>query len=111
MKNTFLILSLIGIFVILIINSISEPKQTHISEISDKNLNKQVKITGKIFQIKQAKEYQIISIKDNSAKIEASCKCNISKDNMNKTIEVIGKVNKYQNNFQIYADKIILVRE
>lgn len=67
-------------------------------------------IQGEVFNIKSYKEskFQIISIKDNTGKIDITTNKILNLIN-NQTIIVIGKVTQYKEGLQIQADKIINV--
>ena len=103
--------SIIGILILLFISTISEPDLIPIKEITDKNLNQQVKIQGSIENIKSFKDYDfiILSVQDETRKIDVlldkTPEFVLAK---NQKITCIGKVSQYQNVLQIQADKIIL---
>lgn len=69
-------------------------------------LNKKVKINGIISNIKDKETFKILSVSDSSGDIDVLCEC---KDNtkMNLQVEVTGKIQDYNGNLQIQADKII----
>jgi len=104
-----LTISLIGIFLLLLLLNILEPKLINIENINEKLINKKIKIQGKIFNIKTYKEsdFQIILIKDNTGQIKTTINKILNLKN-NQTIILIGKVTQYKKNLQIQADKIIL---
>ena len=101
-----LIISIAGIFLLLFLSNILEPKIININEINEKMLNQKVKISGSIFRIESKEDFQIISIVDETGKIEVLCECD-SNLQENQNIEVIGRVQEYEKYLQIQADKII----
>ncbi|MDP3027746.1 MAG: hypothetical protein Q8N63_08640 [Nanoarchaeota archaeon] len=112
MENLFkisLITSLTGIFVLLILSNILEPKLMNIEQINEKMLNRKVKVQGEIFNIKsyEDSDFQIISIKDNTGKIDVTTDKILNMTN-NQEIIVIGSVQEYKQYLQIRADKINL---
>lgn len=98
-------ISLIGIIILLILASILEPKSKEINEITNKDLNKKIKIEGKIIEIKNYDDLQILTLTKNSFFIDVVLyeKSNFSRQ---EEISVIGKINKYKKNLQIIADTI-----
>ncbi len=117
LKKLSLIITLIGIFFLLILLNISEPKLKNISEITIKDLNKNVKIKGGIISIKEyetntKENFLILTVKDKTGKIEVlitnqknqALNRQLTK---NQTLIIIGKVSQYKDTMQIQAEKII----
>ena len=108
--KTSLIMSLIGIFLLLFLTNILNPKQISIEQINEKLLNKKVQVQGQILNIRtyENQNFQVILIKDSTAEIEIITNkiTNLQKD---KNIIVIGKITTYKEDLQITADKIILI--
>jgi DNA/RNA endonuclease YhcR with UshA esterase domain len=105
-----LTISLIGIFLLLTLSNILEPKLINIEKINDRLINKKIKIQGEISNIKTYEDsnFQTISIRDNTGKIEVTIDKILNLKN-NQTIILIGKVTQYKEYLQIKADKIINV--
>ena len=103
-----LIVSLIGIFLLLLLLKTLEPRLISIEKINGELINKNVKIQGEIFNIKlyEDSNFQVIAIKDNTGKIEVTINKILNFTN-NQNITIIGKVQEYNENLQINADKII----
>ena len=111
MKKIALIISLIGIFILLILINLQEPKISEINSLSNKRLNEEVKIQGKIIDLKIFQSnFTITKIKDNSGFIEVICNCPQIKKLQNSTLQITGKLTEYQSNLQIQADKILFVK-
>lgn len=115
MKNLFkisLIISIAGILLLLFLSAVLEPKPTKINNITEKMLNKKVKVSGTIEKIEDKETFQILSIKDETGKIEVLCECennneiNLTTKNAQEVI-VTGKVQEYKNSLQLNAEKII----
>ncbi len=104
-KKISLSISLIGIITLLILANILEPKLKNINEITNKDLNKKIKLQGKISEIKNYDHLQILTLTKNSFFIDVILyeKSNFSKE---EEVLVIGRVNKYKKNLQIIADFI-----
>ena len=102
-----LTISLIGIFLLLFISSTYNPKQISINDINNKLLNKQIKIKATIFNIRDFKDsdFQIISVKDETGKIDITTNKILNLSN-NQTIIIIGKVTQYNKFLQITADTL-----
>jgi preprotein translocase subunit YajC len=93
-----LVISILGIFILLLIISNLQPKK--ISNYSELAEGDYVHVTGKIISLKNYQDFSLIKL-DNNITITCNCKFRV-----NSTIKVIGKVELYQNNLQISADKI-----
>jgi len=107
--SLFFVISLIGVFLLLILSNILEPRLISIEKINDKLIDKKVKVQGEIFNIKTYKDsdFQVISIKDKTGKIDITIDKILNLKN-NQTITIIGKVTQYKQYLQIQADKILL---
>ena len=101
-------ISLIGILFLLFITNTQRPTLTNIENINNKLLNKNVKVQGEIFNIRSYEDsnFQVISIKDETGKIDVTINQILDLEN-NKNIIVIGKITQYKEFIQIQADKII----
>ncbi|MBI2663118.1 hypothetical protein HYX15_01145 [Candidatus Woesearchaeota archaeon] len=101
--------SLIGVFIILIIAETLEVKQYGISSITDKEVDKKVKIVGTISSIVETPGLFILDIIDETGKMKVVI---FKEDDLgfNKydEIEVTGKVIKYRNYLEIEAETISL---
>jgi len=106
-----LLISIFGILTLLILLTTLEPTITKISEIESKYLNKNIKIIGKITNIKDYKQYNffILTISDSTSKIDVlveyleNKKPNFSK---NQNILITGRLTQYKDNLQIQANEI-----
>ncbi len=107
--KTTLSISLIGIFLLLFLSEFFSPNLTNISNINNKLLNQKTQVQGQIFNIRTFEDsnFQIISIKDSTGKIDITLNNLINITN-NQNITVIGKITEYNQTLQIQADKIIL---
>ena len=103
-----LIISLIGILILLSISSILQPKQTNISKINIKQLNKNIQVSGEIIEIRtfEDSDFQIITIKDSTGEIKITSDTILDLTN-NQNIIIIGKITEYQGELQIQANKIL----
>jgi len=102
-----LIISLIGIFLLLILSNFLEPKLIGIEKINNGLIDKKVRVQGKIFDTRiYSSDFQVISIKDETGKVDiTSPPINVSLD---QEIIVTGTVKEYKQYLQVWADKIIL---
>lgn len=112
-----LTISLLGIITLLILASILEPSLKNINEIKNKDINKKIKIEGKIKNTKTIKNdntresFQILMISDKTGEIDAvfNAKSNSNLLNLktNQYIIIIGRVTQYKGRLQIQVEKII----
>jgi DNA/RNA endonuclease YhcR with UshA esterase domain len=100
-----LIISIVGIFLLLFLANTLQPRLTAIEEINDKMINKKITIKATIFRIADRETFKILSVKDETGKIDVLCDCQDIKNNQEVTIT--GKVKEYNQYLQIQADKII----
>ncbi len=103
-----LAISLIGIFLLLFLANTLQPKLINIEDINNKLLNKKVQVQGTVFNIRTYKDknFQVISIKDETGKIDITLNNPVNITN-NQNIIVVGTIKEYKKNLQIQADKII----
>lgn len=104
-----LIISLIGIFFLLFLARILEPKQTNIENINDKFLNQKVKLHGTILKVTDKETFKILSVADATGKIDVLCGCKNNLIANNQTVVITGAIQSYKGNLQISADKIIKI--
>jgi uncharacterized protein YdeI (BOF family) len=98
-----LAISLLGTLLLLFLSNL-EPKLTTISQLNQTELEKRVKIQGRIINAKQIKSnFYILTVEDSSGRIEVLLNKNLSN---NRTLEIIGNLNKYKGKLQIKADII-----
>ena len=110
MRNLFkisLIISIAGILLLLFLSTVLEPKLTKINNINEKMLNKKVKVSGTIERIQDKETFQILTIKDETGKIDVLCNCKNNATKTNEKVEVIGTVQEYKNSLQLNAEKIM----
>ncbi len=106
-----LICSIIGIFILLLINENLTLSSSNISQINSTMLDKDIKIKGSITKIKETPGLIILEVQDSNAKIPVI----VFKDNQNATlkkgyiIEVEGTVTKYQDLIEIQAKRIKII--
>lgn len=108
-----LTLSLIGILLLLIMINNQPIQNLSISKISNDHLNKQIAIQGQVINLKTHPTLQIITIQSLINKtsqipvIAYNSNLTINTTN-NSTFIIIGKVQQYNNQLEIIADKIII---
>jgi len=98
-----LIISFLGIIILLFISG-REPAPTAILNISNLTLGAEVKIQGNMTGIRElSKDFYSLTIKDSTASIEVILDKNFSSS---KTLEILGKLESYNNRTQVRAEKI-----
>ena len=102
----FLILSLSGIFILIIISNIIEPKLSKINDIDRENIEEFVKIRGDIIKVRNIGNITLLDIKDETGEINGIIYENVNIMMENNT-ETIGKVINYENELEIEIRKII----
>jgi DNA/RNA endonuclease YhcR with UshA esterase domain len=99
-------ISLLGIILLLILTNTLPAKKLEIQEINLNHLNKKLTTEGKITRVNNFQDFQILTITKDSYSIDILLdqKTNLTNEN----IIVTGRLEKYQNQFQIRAEIIIL---
>jgi DNA/RNA endonuclease YhcR with UshA esterase domain len=96
----FLALSLAGIFLLLFLSKTLEPPLSPINQLSEKNLNQQVKVQASITSIitPRGYDFQILVLQDKTANITAilDSLTNLT-SNKTKTYFITGKIQEYSN--------------
>jgi len=101
-----LIVSLIGVFSLLLLSNIPLPLTT-ISGLENKTLGSRVRIMGNLTSpYELAEDFYSMNFKDATGEIKIILNENFTS---NKTVEVTGLLSEYQNKTQIQAEKIIEV--
>lgn len=102
-------ITLLGILLLLFISTL-EPKPSNISDITQKQLNKKVKIQGTIFNIRfyNQSNFQVISVRDQTGKVDITSNKILNLKN-NQNITVIGKIKEYKQFLQVQAEKITFI--
>ncbi len=106
-NNTYIYsaISIAGIFILLLLSFILQPKLINIENIDENLINQKVRIRGRIIQEKNYdNDFSVLTIKDKTASIEVTCNC---KNLQGKNAEIIGRITEYGQELQIQADKII----
>lgn len=99
--------SIVGIFLLLLILELSEVQSYQIANITNSQIDKTVKVTGKITKIKETPGLLILDIKDNTGVITAIAFKNKAVElEKNSIIEMTGKVQKYKDKLEIIANQI-----
>ena len=96
-----------GIFLLLAIIKFQTIESVQISSINSQSIGKEIKITGNIISFKEYENnFKILRIKDNKDIITVTCNCLEIKPYLNKTLEITGKIEEYNNQLQINTNKI-----
>lgn len=109
-KKMYVIISL-AIFSLLIFSYMYEPPLKNIKNISQKDLNKMVRIRGKATQLKEyttktQEKLIIVTLEDTTGSIDIVLFSKSNKITVNQTVTVQGKVSEYNGEFTIIPDKI-----
>jgi RecJ-like exonuclease len=105
LKLSFIV-SIVGIFILLIILEYQEIPFYQIKDITKDHLEKSVKIQGTIITIKETPGLYLLKVKDTKiipVMIFKEEEIDIKK---NSKVEIEGKVTEYKNELEIIADKI-----
>ncbi len=106
LKLSFVI-AIVGILLLLVLANILPSQQIKIEKINNKLLNKKITTSGEILNLINYDNFQIISIQDETGKIDITFNKILNLKKAQK-ITVIGKITEYKGNLQIQADKIIV---
>lgn len=107
-KNISLSIVIIGTFLLLFIYQYQEYPILEISSINSKNINKNAMIIGQVTSIKNypSSNFQILALTDKSNTIPVTIDTitNIQKF---ENLSILGKINVFNDKFQLNAEKII----
>ena len=109
-KKISLAVSIIGILALLIISANIKPPPYDLKDIDNTLLNKQVTVSGTIFNVRNYDDFQVISIKDDTGRIDITADSNLDLE-YDTTILVSGEVREYNEYLQIRADSIKIIQE
>ncbi|GEM_PF-4665598 len=102
-----IISAILGISLLIIINEELETTQTQINSLSEKDINKRVKVEGIIKEVENKDKITFLEIEDKTGKIKTIIfKPNSVILKRGTVVEVEGKVSLNNNKFQIYAETI-----
>ncbi|MBU0929871.1 MAG: hypothetical protein KJ623_02270 [Nanoarchaeota archaeon] len=106
--NICLLLSILGVFCLLIFGEFSELEETPIKDIDYRLMDQIVKTSGMIDNIRETKGLYILDLKENSDKIIVIIfkKGNLTFEK-NSRISVEGSVTEYDGQTEIIAKRII----
>jgi aspartyl-tRNA synthetase len=98
------IISITGILLLLSLSHLLPVPEKTISQLTERDIDQIIKISGKITNSRQISEdFYILTLNDSTGPIQVLC----SEEIKEKQIKVIGKIQKYKGNLQIQAEKII----
>ncbi|MDD5650529.1 MAG: OB-fold nucleic acid binding domain-containing protein [Candidatus Nanoarchaeia archaeon] len=107
--NLSLVVSIFGIFCLLLLAENLELKETPIKDINYKLMDQRVKTSGYIDRIFETKGLYLLDLKNNSSKITVLI---FKKENItllkNSYVSVEGTVTEYKNQTEIIAKKVLL---
>jgi len=106
----FLALSLIGILLLLFLSTHLSPKEMEISEITEKEISKNVKVQGSITNVKafSGSRFQLLTLEDETGRIKVTAFSDEKFNLTNKQVIVMGRVSEYNKELQIDAEEIHL---
>jgi RecJ-like exonuclease len=109
------IISIFSTFLILALSLYLEPKTSKISEIKSKSLDEWIRIQGRVLDIKKFRSNDslqtltLINIDDYTGSIIV-----VSRNNLDikfgQQVEVLGKIIEYEDNLEIEASKIKIIK-
>ena len=103
------VISIIGIFLLLSLAEFSQPKFYLINDITEKQLDTQIKIEGTITKTKDLPGLLLFDLKDNTSKMTVVAfkdfEINLTKG---YNVSVTGKIAEYNNVLEIIADEITI---
>ncbi len=109
----FFVLSLISILILAFISQHIEPQKLNIADITEKNLNQNIRVEAKIISLKnfENQSFQILNLKDETGIITATANSrNPFKLDLSKNYTILGKISEYNNTLQISIDKIEILK-
>jgi short-subunit dehydrogenase len=102
-----LVVSLIGILLLTYISSLISPQERDVSSLSEKDLNKKVKIYGEIISIDNYDSFAVINIFTNGSKIQGLINNANITISSNHNYSFFGRITEYNHTLQINIEKIL----
>ena len=99
-------MTIIGIIILFLVSSKVKIKEYPINKLSKEVLEQEVKITGKIKNLKQTKDLTILTVEDKTDSIKVVLYEKNIELKLGLKIEVIGKFKVYQKEFEIEANEV-----
>jgi len=99
-KKISFAISLMGIVTLLFLSIILPVKEVKIGEINKNMMNKKIQVSGEIFNIREYDNFQVISIKDETGKIDITLDKIVELTNGQKII-VIGRIGEFNGFLQV----------
>jgi len=93
-----LAISLLGILALFLLSNLIQPVEINTNSTAKEN--ELVKITGRIIKEKSYEDFSVLTLQDSIGNIAVSCNC---KGFENKSVEITGKTEIYNNKLQIRA--------
>ena len=112
-QKIFLVLSLISLLILIIISQNISPLQPKLANITEENLNQNIKIQVNIESIKnfENQSFQLLTLKDSTGTLTGTTNSrNPLKLDLSKNYTIFGKVSEYNNTIQISINKIELIK-
>ncbi len=109
--NISLFMAIIGIIILFFISDKIKIKEYNLNEISEELIDKEIKINGKIEDIKELKNSLLLTLSENKNKLKVIIykKDKIVGLKKNQMIEVTGKLKIYEKEFEIEAEEIKII--
>ena len=105
-----LIMSIIGILSLLLIVEFFPPELIKIKDITEEHLEKSIRTQGTITQIKATPGLVRLKLKDSNKLITVILFTEEEQNiELNSKVEILGKIESYQYELEILADKITLL--
>lgn len=108
LEKAALIIAVLGTILLIFLSENLEPRMTSISNITSKDIDNTVKISGNITYIKNYESSSLFRIEDNTGKIYAIFYGNANLTKGDYAI-IAGKVTEYRGILEIEAEKISLL--
>ena len=108
LEKVALITSLLGVAALLFLSQQLEPKLVKISDINENLLGNNVRVQGKISEVKENEGMLIFSLKEDNSSITIIAYKNKQEVSIEKErlVEVTGRVKEFRNKVEIEAESI-----
>jgi hypothetical protein len=104
-QKLFLVASLLGIFMLLVLSLTLNPKEISACSINKTQDNEKVSIKGIVIDERVLSEnFKLLILKNNGCEVDITCNC--LQSFINNNVSIAGKVQTYNNKKQISAEMI-----
>ena len=103
------IIALVGILILIILSQQISPEIINVEDAKNMSVHKPVAITGRILSVNDYDGFQVLLLQDSTGIMKITSYSKKPIDKPTEEVLIIGKIDIYQEEKQVQADKIIII--